>query len=355
MRICIAPFLKVYPMCASYHTPDPNARHSPAKPRKLLDQLADVLRAKHYSYRTEQAYVHWVRRFILYHSKRHPRDMGTVEIEQFLTHLAVKESVAASTQTQALCALLFLYKHLLKIDLPALNAVRAKRPKRLPVVLSQQEVSQLLDAIEGAHGVYRVMASLMYGARLRLMECCRLRMKDVDLGRRQIMVREAKGDKDRAVPLPDLLSDDLAHQQHWRTALHEQDIACGLGRVDLPYALDRKSPRLAYDLQWQFIFASERISRCPRTDRPGRHHLHKNAIGSAVCRAARRARLQKRVTCHVLRHSFATHLLESGSDIRTVQELLGHKDVSTTMIYTHVLQRGACGVQSPLDRLKHTS
>ncbi|NOY29070.1 MAG: integron integrase [Planctomycetes bacterium] len=317
----------------------------------MLDQLADVLRAKHYSYRTEQAYIPWVRRFILFHNKRHPREMGAVEIEQFLTHLAVEGRVSASTQTQALCALLFLYKHLLKIDLPALDAVRAKRPKRLPVVLSQEEVSRLFNTIEGAHGVYRVMASLMYGAGLRLMECCRLRMKDVDLGRRQIMVREAKGDKDRAVPLPNLFSDDLVRQQRWRMALHEQDLTHGLGRVDLPYAFERKSPRSAYDLQWQFVFASERISRCPRTGRPGRHHLHENAIGTAVCGAARRARLQKRVTCHVLRHSFATHLLESGSDIRTVQELLGHKDVSTTMIYTHVLQRGACGVQSPLDRL----
>jgi integron integrase len=322
-----------------------------ARPRKLLDQLRDVLRAKHYSYRTEQAYVDWVRRFILFHGKRHPLELGAGEIEHFLTHLAVDKTVAGSTQMQALCGLLFLYKHVLKIDLPPLDAVRAKRPRRLPVVLSRSEVSRLLGAIEGAHGAYRIMTGLMYGAGLRLMECCRLRAKDVDFERRQLLVREAKGDKDRAVPLPDSLAAALQRQCQWRAELHECDLARGYGRVDLPDAFERKSPRAAYDLQWQFVFASQRISKCPRTHRPGRHHLHENAIGSAVTRAARCAGLPKRVTCHALRHSFATHLLESGADIRTVQELLGHKDVSTTMIYTHVLERGACGVTSPLDRL----
>ena len=327
-----------------------HARQTPIK-RKLLDQVRDVLRAKHYSYRTEQAYVHWIRRFILFHGKRHPCDMNAVEIEAFLTHLAVARSVSASTQTQALCALLFLYKHVLRIDLPPLDAVRAKRPKRLPVVLSRDEVRQLLDAVEGARGIYGVMAGLMYGAGLRLMECCRLRVKDVDVDRRQLIVREAKGDKDRAVPLPESLSDAIGRQLAWRAEVHERDLARRLGRVDLPGAFERKSPRSAYELGWQFVFASDRISRCPRTQRPGRHHLHENAIGAAVTGAARRAGLRKRVTCHALRHSFATHLLESGADIRTVQELLGHKDVSTTMIYTHVLARGALGVVSPLDRL----
>lgn len=327
----------------------------PEKPPKLLDRLRNVLRTKHYSYRTEQAYVDWCRRYILFHNKRHPREMGAREIESFLTHLAIERKVAASTQTQALCALLFLYKHVLKINLPTLNAVRAKRPKRLPVVLSQQEVRQLLDSVTGAHGVYRVMASLMYGAGLRLMECCRLRVKDVDYHRRQLIVREAKGDKDRAVPLPNSLHESLTAQLDWRAQLHSSDLNAGLGRVDLPYAFEQKSPRSAYDLGWQFVFASLRTSRCPRTGRPGRHHLHENAIGKAVGQAGRNANLHKRITCHTLRHSFATHLLESGADIRTVQELLGHKDVSTTMIYTHVLQRGASGVRSPLDQLVSAS
>ncbi len=338
-------------MSEVYRPAPRGATIAPRPPRKLLDQVRDVLRTKHYSYRTEQAYVGWIRRFILFHEKRHPLELGGQEVECFLTWLATDRSVAASTQTQALSALLFLYKHVLKIELPMLDAVRAKRPKRLPVVLSQQEVRRLIDAVGGAHGVYRVMAGIMYGSGMRLMECCRLRVKDVDFERGQLIIREAKGDKDRAVPLPEKLRRALKRQIQWRSRVHQQDLAQGLGRVDLPHAFERKSPRSAYEFGWQFVFASERISRCPRTGRPGRHHLHENAIGSAVCRAARNARLRKRVTCHTLRHSFATHLLESGADIRTVQELLGHKDVSTTMIYTHVLQRGACGVRSPLDAL----
>lgn len=328
------------------------ATNNAAKPRRLLDQVRDRLRTKHYAYRTEQAYVDWVRRYILFHQKRHPRDMGGPEIESFLTYLATERNVAASTQTQALCALLFLYKHVLNVELPALDAVRAKRPKRLPVVLSRNEVRCLLDAVSGARGVYQTMARLMYGSGMRLMECCRLRIKDIDQARRQLVVREAKGDKDRAVPLPDALQEALTSLMAWRAEQHRCDLEQGFGRVDLPHAFEAKSPRSAFDLGWQFVFASERISRCPRTGRPGRHHLHENAIGQAVSRAARQAGLTKRVTCHTLRHSFATHLLEDGSDIRTVQELLGHKDVSTTMIYTHVLQRGACGVRSPLDALK---
>ena len=338
-------------MNAIYPVGAETANTSTHTPPKLLDQVRGILRAKHYSYRTEQAYVHWIRRFVLFHGKRHPRDMGTVEIERFLTELAVQGHVSASTQTQALCSLLFLYRHVLKIELGALDAVRAKRPKRLPVVLSRDEVRRLLASIEGAHGVYRLMAGLMYGSGLRLMECCRLRVKDFDFDRRQLIVREAKGDKDRAVPLPHSLAGALERQIAWREEPHRMDRSRGFGRVDLPTALDRKLPAAAYELGWQFVFASERISFCPRTMRPGRHHLHENAIGRAVTLAARRSGLRKRVTCHVFRHSFATHLLEAGSDIRTVQELLGHKDVSTTMIYTHVLQRGACGVRSPLDAL----
>jgi integron integrase len=339
-------------MALVYSTPQkPAINGTTTEPPRLLDRLRFALRTKHYSYRTEQAYVHWVRRFILHHGKRHPETMGANEIEAFLTHLAVDGRVAASTQTQALCAVLFLYKHVLKIELPHFNAVRAKRPKRLPVVLSRDEVRRLLAAVEGSHGLYRLMAGLMYGSGLRLMECCRLRIKDVDIDRRQLIIREAKGDKDRAVPLPAAAREPLLRQVACRVELHEVDLSRGLGRVDLPTALERKLPSAAHEIRWQFVFASERISRCPRTGRPGRHHLHESAVGAAVGRAAQRAGLRKRVTCHSLRHSFATHLLESGSDIRTVQELLGHADVSTTMIYTHVLARGACGVVSPLDRL----
>ena len=322
-----------------------------ANPPNLLDRMRNTLRAKHYAYRTEQAYVHWVRRFILHHGKRHPEQMSGPEVEAFLTHLAVADRVSASTQTQALCAILFLYKYVLRIQLPNLDAVRARRAKRLPVVLSRDEVSRVLRAIEGASGVYRLMAGLMYGSGLRLMECCRLRVKDVDLDRRQLVIREAKGDKDRAVPLAEAACEPLRRQIAWRAELHETDMSRGQGRVDLPPALERKWPSAAYQLNWQFVFASGRMPHCPRTGRPGRHHLHESTIGAAVGHVARSADLRKRVTCHALRHSFATHLLESGSDIRTVQELLGHKDVSTTMIYTHVLQRGACGVRSPLDAL----
>lgn len=325
------------------------------QPPRLLDRLRQTLRTKHYAYSTEQAYVHWIRRYILFHDKRHPQNMSGPEIERFLTHLAVRRCVSASTQTQAMCALLFLYKHVLKIELPSLAAVRAKRPKRLPAVLSRSEVAQLLENVQGAHGTHRTMASLMYGSGLRLMECCRLRVKDLDIQRRQLLVREAKGDKDRAVPLADSLVQRLDEQLAWRADLHTSDLTRGVARVDLPTAFERKSPQAAQSLAWQFVFASEQLSRCPRTGRLGRHHLHGSSIGAAVKSAAQRAGLRKRVTCHTLRHSFATHLLESGSDIRTVQELLGHKDVSTTMIYTHVLQRGACGVRSPLDRLSNAA
>jgi len=292
--------------------------------------MRQVLRTKHYAYSTEQTYVQWARRYILFHDKRHPQEMSGPEIEDFLTHLAVDGHVSASTQTQALCALLFLYKHVLKIELPSLEAVRAKRPKRLPVVLSRNEIGQLLEQMQGAHGTLRTMASLMYGSGLRLMECCRLRVKDIDFQRRQLLIREAKGDKDRAVPLAESLIPRLKQQIKWRTELHKHDLAQGIARVDLPYAFERKSPQAAQSLAWQFVFASEKLSRCPRTSRPGRHHLHESSLSNAIKSAARCAGLIKRVTSHALRHSFATHLLESGADIRTVQELLGHKDVSTT-------------------------
>jgi integron integrase len=297
--------------------------------------------------------VDWIRRYILFHHKRHPREMGAKEIEAFLTHLAIQRRVAASTQNQALSALLFLYRHILQIDLPLIDAVRAKRPGRLPVVMSVEEVRRLLENMQGENRTYRLMAELMYGSGLRLLECCRLRVKDLDFARRQIIVREGKGDKDRAVPLPERLDRQLREQTEYVRHLHEADLAAGSGQVWLPYALREKFPNAERELGWQYLFPSKRLSVDPRelNGAKRRHHVHDNAVQKAVRQAVLAAGLTKKVSCHTLRHSFATHLLEVGHDIRTVQELLGHSDVSTTMIYTHVLQRGACGVQSPLDRL----
>ena len=330
---------------------------------KLLDLVRQKLRAGHYAYRTEQAYVHWIERFIRWHAAAHgrwlhPAEMGKPEVEAFLAHLAIDRHVTSSTQNQALSALLFLYRQVLEKELGDLNAVRAARSRRLPTVLTPEEVQRVLTILQErseAGGAYALMASLMYGSGLRLMECCRLRVKDVDFGRQQLMVRQGKGNKDRAVPLPKAVREPLRQQVRWREKLHRQDLDSGEGRVDLPHAFEQKSPAAAYELAWQFVFASHRLSQCPRTGRPGRHHLHENALQKSFKRAVQLACLSKRATCHTLRHSFATHLLESGSDIRTVQELLGHKDVSTTMIYTHVLQRGASGVRSPLDQLLSAS
>jgi integron integrase len=318
---------------------------------KLLDQVRGLIRAKHFSYRTEKCYVQWIVRFIHFHGVKHPNTMGTPEIEQFLTHLATDKNVAASTQNQALGALLFLYRDVLKIEVGTLDAVRARRPVRIPTVLSQQEVRQLLQTIAEikTQEPYALMAQLMYGAGLRLMECCRLRVKDVDLQRGQLSVRGGKGDKDRFVMLPTVVRADMERQLDWRRALHEKDLARGQGRVEMPTALDRKLPGADHSLAWQFLFASTRLSRCPRTGHIGRHHLHEAALQRAVTTAARSLKWTKRVTCHTLRHSFATHLLEMGQDIRTVQELLGHNDVSTTMIYTHVMEKAATRVRSPLD------
>lgn len=268
-------------MALTYHSAPAATSDGPAR---LLDRVRYALRVKHYAYRTEQAYVYWIRRFILYHGKRHPKEMGGPEIEAFLTHLAVDGHVSTSTQTQALCAILFLYKRVLRIDLPQLSAVRAKRPNRLPVVLSREKVRRVLNAIEGSHGAYRLMASLMYGSGLRLMESCRLRVKDVDFDRKQLIIREAKGGKDRAVPLAAAACDPLRRQIAWRAELHECDLNRGQGRVDLPNALERKWPGAAYELGWQFVFASDRMSHCPRSGRPGRHHLHETAIGAAIGR-----------------------------------------------------------------------
>lgn len=333
------------------YQPSPAPATETSQPPKLLDRVRHRLRAQHYALRTEEAYLGWIRRFILFHGKRHPRDMGAVEIEAFLTQLAVEGRVAASTQTQALCALAYLYQQVLGVELPPLKSVRAVRPKRLPVVLSTDEVKRVLERVEGARGMHRLMAELMYGAGLRVLECCRLRVKDVDFDRRQIVVREGKGDKDRAVPLPARCGDSLRRQVGWATEVHTGDVRRGAGAVYLPASLARKLPAAERSLEWQYVFPAVKLSRDPRSGALRRHHAHENSISRAVTAAARRAGLAKRVTCHVFRHSFATHLLEGGADIRTVQELLGHADVSTTMIYTHVLQRGACGVTSPLDRL----
>ena len=303
---------------------------------------------RHYSVRTERAYLQWIRRFILANGKRHPRDMGPREVEAFLSMLAVKGNVAASTQNQALSALLFLYRQVLGIELPWMDeVVRAKRPQRIPVVLTREEVTRLLALMEGRYGL---MASLLYGTGMRLMECVRLRVKDVDFGRNEICVRNGKGGKDRRVPLPRKLEESLRAQIARVEVIHGEDLAAGHGEVHLPHALARKYPNAGRERGWQYVFPARRRSRDPRTHRTGRHHLDEGGLQRAVKAARVQAGITKPATCHTLRHSFATHLLEAGHDIRTVQELLGHKDVATTQIYTHVLGRGAGAVLSPLDR-----
>jgi len=326
------------------------ARSGPTrKPPKLLDRLRGALRLSHCSRRTEDAYVHWVRRFILYHGKRHADSMGPAEVSAFLTALAVRNGVGASTQNQALCAILFLYRHVLHRDLGEVSGiVRAPVRRRLPVVLTRDEVRSLLA---GMTGTPRLVARLLYGSGLRLLEALSLRVKDVDSGRQQLIVRSGKGDKDRVTPLPLSVRDDLTDHLEQVRALHARDLAAGFGRVVVPDALARKYPHAPAEWAWQFVFPAARLCRDPRWGPPSRFHLHESVVQRAVKRAAARAGLHKRVSCHTLRHSFATHLLEDGYDIRTVQQLLGHADVSTTMVYTHVLQRGALGVRSPADSL----
>ena len=314
---------------------------------KLLDQVRGKIRLKHYSIRTEQAYADWIKRFILFFGKRHPRSLGAEEVEKFLTHLAVEGKVAASTQNQARSALLFLYREVLEIELPWLdNVERAKAPKRLPVVLTRKEVQAVLSRLEGTQWL---IASLLYGTGMRIMECLRLRVKDVDFSRKEILVRDGKGFKDRVTMLPTALANPLREHLKKVKSLHDQDLAAGTGSVFLPYALERKYPNAARDWGWQYVFPAAGISTDPRSGEVRRHHVLEQSVQRAVKQAARDANLVKPATPHTLRHSFATHLLEGGYDIRTVQELLGHSDVSTTMIYTHVLNKGGRGVTSPLD------
>ncbi|MFZ2161124.1 MAG: integron integrase [Sideroxyarcus sp.] len=328
--------------------PNISDKSTTPNPPKLLDQVRDRLRVKHYSIRTEQTYSGWIKRYIYFHGKRHPKDMGAAEIEAFLTYLAVEGNVSASTQNLAKSALLFLYREVLEIELPWLdNVTQAKVPKRLPVVLTVSEVQNVLSRLNGTH---LLIASLLYGGGMRLMEAVRLRVKDVDFERREILVREGKGFKDRVTMLPEAVIDSLKAHMVRVKALHAEDLAQGYGEVYMPFALDKKYPAAGSDWSWQYIFPSKNLSVDPRSGKTRRHHVDEKGVQRAIKQAVRDAELTKPATPHTLRHSFATHLLQSGYDIRTVQELLGHSDVSTTMIYTHVLNKGGRGVVSPLDR-----
>ena len=334
----------------SYHPENAVLKAAPSRspiPR-LLDEVRRHLRVKHYSLRTEATYTGWIRRFILANGKRHPRDMGAAEVEQFLSQLAVKGLVAASTQNQALSALLFLYRVVLGIELPWMdNVVRAKRTQHVPTVLSRDEMNRLLATMEGRPWL---LTSLLYGTGMRLMECLRLRVKDVDFSRNEIAVRDGKGGKDRRTVLPRSLVEPLLREIERARTLHAADLADGYGEARLPHALARKYPRAARDFGWQYVFPSVQRSRDPIDGIERRHHFDDAILSRAMKKARLRAGIVKPMSAHTLRHSFATHLLESGYDIRTVQELLGHKDVATTQIYTHVLNRGGHGVLSPLDR-----
>ena len=318
------------------------------KPR-LLDNLRQALRARHYSRRTEQTYCHWVKRYVHFHNCCHPAEMAEPEMNKFLTHLAVKEKVSASTQNQALAALLFLYRHVIGREVGNLgDVIRARKPTRLPVVMTREEVKAVLAKLSGDKWL---MASLMYGAGVRLMECLRLRVQDIDFSRNEILVRDGKGAKDRITMLPASVKAPLQEHLEHVEAIHERDLADGWGRVELPMALDRKYPNAPLELRWQWVFPQSNRWNNPKTPEQGRHHVDESIVQKAFKQAVVTTGLTKRATCHTLRHSFATHLLEDGYDIRTAQELLGHSDVRTTMIYTHVLNRGGRGVKSPMDNL----
>lgn len=317
-----------------------------AKP-KLLVTVRDKLRARHFSFRTEQAYVAWIRRFILHHDKRHPKDMDAAEVEGFLTHLATEQRVSASTQNQALSAILFLYRHVLEVDLPWLeNVVRARRSEHVPVVLPRREVQALISELEPP---FQLIAQLLYGSGLRLLEALRLRVKDIDFSYAQIVVRDGKGKKDRVTVLPEAVASVLQAHLNAVRAQHNWAVQRGYAGVQLPEGLGRKYPRAPLDWGWQYVFPAARPSRDPRTGTHRRHHLHETSVQRAIRVAARRLGIVKPIGPHTLRHCFATHLLERGYDIRTVQELMGHADVRTTQIYTHVMNKGAGAVKSPLD------
>jgi integron integrase len=317
---------------------------------KLLDRVRQAIRLRGYAYSTEKTYVHWVRRYILFHDKRHPIEMGKPEVEQFLAYLAIDNNVSASTQNQALSAILFLYNHVLEQPIGYVDVLWAKRPKRLPVVLTHSEVKAVLAQLKG---VPLLVVQLLYGGGLRVNEALRLRVKDVDFGQRLLVIRDGKGFKDRTSTLPESITPTLQKHLDQVRRLHHRDLQNDCGRVALPNALAKKYPNANREWVWQFVFPSKTLSQDPRSDEDVlfRHHLHASAIQRAVKQAAKRADIEKRVSPHTFRHSFATHLLERGTDIRTIQQLLGHKDLNTTMIYTHVVNQGAMGVRSPLDEL----
>lgn len=320
----------------------------PPQGKKLLDQYREQIRLKQYSFRTEKTYLSWVREYILFHNKRHPKEMGAPEISQFITHLVVARQASASTQNQALSAILFLYRNVLRLQLDEsqLSLTRPKKGKRIPNVLSKEEAKLIIANVEYP---YRIMAQIMYGSGLRLMECLRLRVKDIDFENHSILVYDGKGGDDRTTMLPDSLINPLREHLIKIKTLHQADLAAGLGSVYMPFALSEKYPTASKQWIWQYIFPASTLSTDLETNTTRRHHIHETALQRAIKNALQITKINKRVTPHTFRHSFATHLLQSGYDIRTVQELLGHKDVKTTMIYTHVLQRGGLAVKSPLD------
>jgi integron integrase len=316
-------------------------------PVKLLDKVRQRIRLKGYSIRTEKSYVEWIRRFILFHDKRHPKEMGKKEIESFLSHLVLQRNVAPSTQNQAFNAILFLFDQVLEMGMPEnIQSIRSKKPVRVPTVMTLEETRKVIAAMNGVH---QLMAKAMYGCGLCVLECLRLRVKDIDFSLNQIVVRDGKGKKDRITVLPEGIKPDIEAHLKWVQRIHQQDLRVGYGRVYLPYALAKKYPNADKQWGWQYVFPSKTLSDDPRSGIKRRHHMHESSIRKAIHQAAKISEIIKPISCHTLRHSFATHLLMDGYDIRTVQELLGHKDVSTTMIYTHVLNRGGRGVVSPLD------